>query len=84
MTLKTGLGLIAVLALSVACAPAEDDPRRKLGYVEPDAHVEPGFSRNQGFQDRTIVRSARTSNRFGRSRQVIRSSRRFNRRRIDR
>ena len=84
MTLKSGLTLIAAIALMVACAPAQDDPRRKLGYVDPDAAVEPGFSRNQGFQDRTIVRSARTSNRFGRSRQVVRSRNRFNRRRIDR
>lgn len=84
MTPKNCLGLIAAILLLAACAPAQDDPRRKLGYKEPDQTVEPGFSRNEGFRGRIVVRSSRTSNRFGRSRDVVRSSRRFNRRRIDR
>ncbi len=83
MTLKYCLGLIAAILLLAACAPTQDDPRRKLGYKEPDQLVEPGYSRNEGFRGRTVVRSSRTSNRFGRSRNVLRSNRRFNRR-IDR
>ena len=83
MTLKHGFGLIAVALLLAACAPTQDDPRRKLGYKAPDQAVEPGFSRNEGFRGRVVVPSSRTSNRFGRSRNVIRSNRRFNRR-IDR
>lgn len=84
MTFKNSLGLLAALILLAACAPAEDDPRRKLGYVDPEATVEPGFSRNEGFRDRQSLRTSSTSNKFGRSRRVARSSRRFNRRRIDR
>ena len=84
MIFKLCLGPFAALLLLAACAPAQDDPKRKLGYVDPDAQVEPGFSRNQGFRDRQTLRTSRTSNKFGRSRQVARSSRRFNRRRIDR
>lgn len=84
MIWKNSFGLTAFVLLLAACAPAEDDPRRKLGYVDPDATVEPGFSRNEGFRGRQTLRTSRTSNKFGRSRQVARSNRQFNRRRIDR
>lgn len=83
MTLMTRFSLIALFSFLAACAPAKDDPRRKLGYVDLDATVERGFSRNEGFRGRDTLRTSRTSNKFGRSRQVARSSRRFNRR-IDR
>ena len=84
MTLHHCLGVIAALVLLAACAPAQDDPRRKLGYVDPDAQVEKGFSRNEGFGQRQSLRTSSTSNKFGRSRRVARSNRQFNRRRIDR
>ena len=76
-------GLASILIFAAACAPTQDDPRRKLGYVDPDATVERGFSRNEGFSGRQTLRTSRTSNKFGRSRNVTRSNRRFNRR-IDR
>ena len=85
MSIRTGLGLIALAALLVACAPAADDPRRSLSYKPPNQDVEPGFSPNEGF--RPAARGGRTSsasNKFGRSRGTIRSNNRFSRRRIGR
>lgn len=83
MRFGTSLWIIAGVALLAACAPAQDDPRRKLGYQAPDQTVEPGYSRNEGFRNPQTLRTSRTSNKFGRSRGTIRQ-RRFNRRRIDR
>ncbi len=73
MKTKLSFGLIACLALLSACAPVENDPKRTLGYKEPDQTVEPGFSRNEGFKGRATLRTNRTSNKFGRSRGTIRS-----------
>lgn len=72
MRFATSLCLIAGVALLAACAPAQDDPRRKLGYQAPDQAVEPGFSRNEGFRNPQTLRTNRTSNKFGRSRGTIR------------
>ena len=82
MKLATSLCVIAGIALLAACAPAPDDPKRKLGYVAPDQTVEPGFSRNEGFRNPQTLRTNRTSNKFGRSRGTIRQ--RNPRRRIGR
>ena len=85
MTFRPGIGVLAsalMIALLAACAPAEDDPRRKLTYKSPDQTVEPGFSRNEGFRQPQTLRTSRTSNKFGRSRGTIRS--RNSRRRIGR
>lgn len=86
MIFKPGFGLTAsaaaLIALLAACAPAQDDPRRQLGYKAPDQLVEPGFSRNEGFRSPQTLRTNRTSNKFGRSRGTIRS--RNSRRRIGR
>ena len=84
MQTKLSFGLIACLAFLAACAPAQDDPRRQLGYQAPDQLVEPGFSRNEGFRGPQTLRTGATSNKFGRSRRVVRGNRRFNRRRIGR
>lgn len=73
MKFRLGFGLIATVALLTACAPAQDDPKRKLGYVDPDQTVKPGFSRNEGSTGRATLRTSRTSNKFGRSRGTIRS-----------
>lgn len=82
MRFATSLCLIAGIALLAACAPEQDDPRRKLGYKPPDQTVEPGFSRNEGFRNPQTLRTNRTSNKFGRSRGTIRQ--RNPRRRIGR
>lgn len=82
MKLGTSLCMIAGIALLAACAPAQDDPRRQLGYQAPDQAVEPGFSRNEGFRNPQTLRTNRTSNKFGRSRGTIRP--RNSRRRIGR
>lgn len=72
MRLGTRLCVLAGLAALAACAPAQDDPRRKLGYEPPSQHVDRGFSRNEGFRDRPNLRTSSVSNKFGRSRGTIR------------